>query len=483
MQFEQRPTSPEERMAQRRRTTRKPINRRTRHMRSSTRSAGYGGYADDRRYAHGRAHFAHLRRMVVIISVLVIAAFYGTRMLFAPEAPSYSSFPGAPADSGNPDVGASAGATAMPVLPTVTPATLPAADSVPLSGALPEQGTGGQPGLPSAPRRNADQALRSALHTYMTDLEAKNQFSGAVLVARGGSILLNRGYGMANWERNTPNTPQTRFRLASLTKSFTAMGIMMLQAEGQLHVQDPICTYLPDCPEAWKPVTIHHLLAHTSGIPNYTSFVDFEETEMLRTTTAQLVARFRDEPLLAPPGQVHSYSNSGYVLLGLIIEQVSGQSYEAFMQEHIFTPLQMEDTGYDHNTGSITEQAHAYTQAGVEAPFLDVSTLYASGALYSTVEDLYRWDQALYTEYFVPQALLNQMFTPVQGGYGYGWWVTSAFGRRAISHTGYMTGFSNYIVRFPDERVCVIVLSNLQTSQSEIIGDRLAEMVFQAQAQ
>jgi CubicO group peptidase (beta-lactamase class C family) len=366
------------------------------------------------------------------------------------------------------------------VLPTVTPTTLPEVAVSSLDSAFPE-GSTTQNGLPSAPRHASDQELRAALNRYMQDLTAQNRFSGAVLVSQGGTILLNRGYGLADSERGIPNTPQTRFRLASLTKPLTGLGIMILHTQGQLNVQDPICTHLQNCPPAWEAITIRHLLTHTSGIPNYTSFIDFETTEMLPTTPDQLVARFRDMPLSSPPGETYIYSNSGYVLLGLIIEQVSGQPYEAFIRSNIFEPLQMENSGYDHNRGTIQNQAIGYTQVGTPGSFLDASTLYASGALYASVEDMYRLDQALYTEYLLPRSVLDEVFTPVKGDYGYGWWVTTAFGRRAISHTGLVTGFSNYIVRFPDERVCVIVLSNLQSAPSEIIGDHLAKMVFDAQ--
>jgi CubicO group peptidase (beta-lactamase class C family) len=312
----------------------------------------------------------------------------------------------------------------------------------------------------------------------MNDLASQGLFSGAILVARDGKILISRGYGMADWEQQIPNTAQTHFRLASLTKPITALAVMMLHARGELNIHDSICTYLPDCPETWQPVTVRHLLTHTSGIPNYTDFFEFESTEMVATTPEELIARFRDMPLLVTPGEAFYYDNSGYVLLGVIIEQVSGQTYEDFLQTNIFQPLQMHNSGYDHNVDVIRDQAIGYVTPENPAPFLHTSTLHAAGSLYSTVEDMYRLDQALYTDYLLPQPLRDEMFTPLHYGYGYGWKIQTVGERRVISHPGFINGFSNYIARYPDEQVFVIVLSNLQTASSQQISEYLAQLVF-----
>lgn len=390
-------------------------------------------------------------------------------------------------------------------LPTVTPAPLTIAPT----GRLPSDQIAPPPGdagwavaptaqpltanqtqvQPGAPPTAADRARVAALDGYLRDLTTRGIFNGAVLVARGDSVLLSAGYGLADAGQNVANTPETRFRLASLTKSFTAMAILQLQARGSLHVQDPICDYLPNCPPAWQPLTIRHLLTHTAGIPDYTNFLSFEATEMLATTTDELVSRFQAEPLLFEPGQVFAYSNSGYVLLGLIIEQASGQPYAEFLHETIFAPLQMDQTGYDANVGAIAAgQALGYTavvtstdprtrqtnRRMIAAPFLDTSTLYAAGALYSTVEDLYRWDRALAHGELLPNWLQLEMFTPTLRQYGYGWFVRQQQGRQMIGHSGYITGFSNYMVRYPDERITIIVLSNLQTTRAYDISQHLA---------
>ncbi len=376
-------------------------------------------------------------------------------------------------------------ATALPQLPTVTPWLTPTSTPTATAVPSPTEPPTVTP-FPTMPVLSETSTTSPALNgvaatidTYMNDLVQAGYFSGAILVARNGTILISKGYGMADWQQNIPITSQSRIRLASLTKSFTAVSILMLQARNQLNLNDPICQYVPDCPATWSGINIRHLLTNTSGIVNYTDFADFDTTEMLPTTREELINRFRNEPLLYDPGLAYSYSNSNYVLLGMIIERVTGRSYADFVQANIFTPLAMQNSGYDQNVGAIRNQAIGYTFGSETAPFIDPSTLFAAGALYSTVEDMYRWDQALYTEQLLPQALLDEMFTPVLAEYGYGWYIQGHLGHRLINHSGLINGFSNYIARYPDDRLTVIVLSNMQTSASVSIGLYLAQMVFE----
>jgi CubicO group peptidase (beta-lactamase class C family) len=189
---------------------------------------------------------------------------------------------------------------------------------------------------------------------------SSKKFMGSVLVARGGTVLLDKGYGFANLEWNVPNSATTKFRLGSVTKQFTAASVLLLQERGKLKVDDPVKNYMPDAPPAWDKVTIYNLLTHTSGIPNFTSFPDYASTEAVSTTPEKLVARFRDKPLEFQPGEKWSYSNSGYVLLGFLIEKISGESYEKFVQENIFDPLGMKDSGYDSNSAIIPRRAAGY---------------------------------------------------------------------------------------------------------------------------
>ena len=343
--------------------------------------------------------------------------------------------------------------------------------------ALVTSSTWAQSAGPSTPE------IRTKVEEYVNAAAAVHGFSGSVLVAQNGAPVVSKGYGMANIELAVPNTPQTVFRLGSVTKQFTAMAIMILQERGKLRVSDPACQYLTECPASWKPLTIRHLLTHTSGVPNYTNFPDFGKTAVLPATSAEMVGRLADKPLEFAPGEKFAYSNSGYYLLGLIVERASGKPYADFLQEAIFAPLAMTHTGYDNPARLIPNRAAGYArQAGatVNAAYMDMTLPFAAGALYSTTEDLLRWDQALYTDKLVSQKSLDEMFTPEKGGYGYGWSIGQRFGRRSIGHGGGIYGFATHIDRYPADRVTVIVLSNVEgASASRMAGD-LAAIVFGA---
>jgi len=318
---------------------------------------------------------------------------------------------------------------------------------------------------------------------YMNAAVRVNRFSGSILVARDGKPLISRGYGMANLELDVPNKPQTVFRLGSLTKQFTAMAIMILQERGKLHTNDPICNYLSDCPAAWQSITIRNLLTHTSGIPDYTSLPNFVQTMQLPSTHANLVDRFKHMPLEFTPGEKFKYTNSGYYLLGMIIEQTSGKSYADFLQKNIFAPLSMTHTGYDQPARLIKHRAGGYElqdNSIINASYIDISIPFAAGALYSTTEDLLLWDQALYTEKLVSRKILPEIFTPFKDGYGYGWGITKQFDRQRIGHDGGINGFSSSIIRFPSDHVTAIVLSNNQNAPSGEIASSLAAIIFGA---
>jgi CubicO group peptidase (beta-lactamase class C family) len=307
-----------------------------------------------------------------------------------------------------------------------------------------------------------------------------DKFTGSILIAKDGKILVSKGYGMANRELDVINTPQTKFRLGSVTKQFTALAIMQLQERGLLNVNDPIKKYIPDYPSGDK-ITIHHLLTHTSGIPNLTDFPDFTETMMIPSPVEKTIERFKNKPLEFEPGEKFSYSNSGYVLLGYLIEKISGKSYESFLNENIFQPLNMTNTGYDHNSTILKNRASGYSldkDELINAPYIDMSLPIGGGALYSTVEDLYLWDRALYTEKLVSKASLEKMFTPFKEDYGYGWTITELFKRKRISHSGGINGFSCNISRYVNDDACIIVLSNFEYAPVGQIGKDLAAIVF-----
>ena len=331
--------------------------------------------------------------------------------------------------------------------------------------------------LPSA------QEITRKVDDYMAAAMRVNRFSGAVLLARDGQPIESRGYGMANIELSVPNSPETVFRLGSVTKQFTGMAIVMLQERGKLSVNDPICKYLSDCPQAWQPITIKNLLTHTAGIPNYTEFPDFPKTAAVDTTAAELTSRFRDKPLQFALGEKYAYSNSGYYLLGTIIERASGKPYADFLQENIFGPLGMKQTGYDNPVRIIKNRAAGYARTSdgfINAAPISMSTAYAAGALYSTVGDLLLWDQALYTEKLVSRKSLDEAFTPFKSNYGYGWSIGKRFDRQVIAHGGGIFGFSSYIARYPSDHVTVIVLSNVEGAPSGEIANSLAAIAFGA---
>jgi CubicO group peptidase (beta-lactamase class C family) len=324
------------------------------------------------------------------------------------------------------------------------------------------------------------QDVATKVDEYLTAQTKLGAFSGSVLIAQGGKVLLSKGYGMANLELDVPNTPQTKFRLGSVTKQFTAMAIMQLQERGLLDVNDPINKYIPEYPNGEK-ITIHHLLTHTSGIPNLTDFPDFLETMMLPSPVEKTIERFKNKPLEFEPGEKFSYSNSGYVLLGYLIEKISGKSYEDFLNENIFQPLNMTNSGYDHSNTILKNRASGYslgTDGLNNAAYIDMSLPLGGGSLYSTVEDLYLWDRALYTERLVGKTTREKIFTPFKEEYAYGWSVSDLYKHKRISHSGGINGFSSNISRYLDDDICIVVLSNYEHSVIGKIAKDLAAIAF-----
>jgi CubicO group peptidase (beta-lactamase class C family) len=339
--------------------------------------------------------------------------------------------------------------------------------------------------IPPTPTTTAlPPALVSELDSTLADLARQSLFTGSVLIAQHGKVLLSQGYGLADRKQNIPNTPQTRFRLGSLTKQFTAMAILILEAQGKLNVKDLICKYISDCPSTWAAITIHQLLTHTSGIPDLFSVVNWPEIRATPSTPLETMARFKDKPLDFQPGESWSYSNSGYIVLGHIIEQASGQTYEDFLQKSIFTPLNLRDTGYEHNSSGLAV-GYPDRYSKVPAAYVDMSIPFAAGSLYSTVEDLYRWEQVLSTEKLVPKAYLDEMFAaqaliPNGNGaaYGYGWAIWTENGRLINTHSGGIEGFVTVITRYPNNQVTLIVLSNQQDLDDGTIGRILSRKIF-----
>jgi len=277
--------------------------------------------------------------------------------------------------------------------------------------------------------------MEQVVQSYVSN----KQFMGAVLIARDQTIVLDKGYGFANLEWNVPNSPTTKFRLGSITKQFTSASIFLLEERGKLKVDDPVKKYMLDAPAAWDKVTVFNLLTHTSGIPSFTGFPDYASTEAIPTTPEKLVARFRDKPLEFQPGEKWNYSNSGYVLLGYLIEKISGQPYAKFVQENIFDPLGMKDSGYDSNSALMLRRASGYAPSAngpVNAGYIDMSIPLSAGGLYSTTEDLLRWEQGLFGGKLLSPASLQKMTTPFKNDYACGLAVHMVKGRKLIEHGG-----------------------------------------------
>lgn len=328
----------------------------------------------------------------------------------------------------------------------------------------------------SAPTPPKDDAARmeQIVRSYVP-----RRFMGTVLVARDGNVILSKGYGSANLEWDIPNAPNTRFRLGSITKQFTAASILLLEERGKLKTDDLVKKYMPDAPAAWDKITIFHLLTHTSGIPNFTAFPDYHSRETAPITPEKLVEWFRDKPLDFQPGEQWKYSNSGYVLLGYLLEKISGQTYSEFLQQNIFTPLDMKDSGYDSNSALIARRAGGYERDGdkvVNTGFVHMTIPFSAGALYSTTEDLLRWEQGLFGGKVLTAASLAKMTTPFKNNYAFGIGVATVRGHKVIEHGGGIEGFNTHMAYYPDDKLEVVVLSNLAAGAPPEIAARLAQV-------
>ncbi|HMD90337.1 MAG TPA: serine hydrolase domain-containing protein [Anaerolineaceae bacterium] len=321
----------------------------------------------------------------------------------------------------------------------------------------------------------------SSIDTSLTVRAQNKIFSGSVLISKNGKILLSKGYGLADQDKKSPNTPQTRFVIDALSKPFTAMGILILQNKGKLNVQDPICKYVKSCPAAWKAITIQQILISTSGLPDLSSFVDYKEKISKPMTLAQLINWFKEKPLDFQPGTKWYYSITGYYILEYIIEQVSGQSYATFLKENIFDPLNMTDTGTvtSGKDLAIGYQDYLKNQKADLYPWL--------ARLYSSVEDLYKWDQSFNTEKLVPQNLVNEMLkAQVDCGaedpgesYGYGWFIVPFQWQYALAENSNWLGYTQANWYFPNNQLTIIVLSNIADPAAQNMGFMINGLLYE----
>ncbi|HEY2951294.1 MAG TPA: serine hydrolase, partial [Verrucomicrobiae bacterium] len=321
-------------------------------------------------------------------------------------------------------------------------------------------------------RARMPRKLESVLDGTFKDIVHDGWSGAAVLVAQNGKILFEKGYGLANLEHRVPVTTETKFRIGSITKQFIAAAILKLREQGKLNLDDRLSKFIPDFPRGGE-VTIHHLLTHTSGIHSYTSKPDFIETAPLFIKPEDLIQSFKNDPYEFDPGKKWSYNNSGFFLLGDIIEKVSGKAYEEFLRTTFFEPLGMTNTGVHHGTEVLEHEAQGYAfESGRMKKALnwDMSRAGGAGALYSTVGDLYRWNEAVFNGKVLNDASLKAAFTPVkttenkseklEEGYGCGWAIGKLRGLKQISHGGGLDGFISYLLRVPEERLTVVVLAN-----------------------
>jgi CubicO group peptidase (beta-lactamase class C family) len=324
---------------------------------------------------------------------------------------------------------------------------------------------------------NPTARMQQVIANYVDD----KSFMGTVLVVQDGTTLIDQGYGSADLEWNIPNSSTTRFRLGSITKQFTAASILLLQERGKLNIEDPISKYMPDAPAAWSKITLYNVLTHTSGIPSFTGFPDYRSTEWKDTTPTELVARFRDKPLDFEPGTKFSYSNSGYVLLGYLIERISGESYGDFLQQNIFTPLGMTSTGIDSNAAILPQRAQGYRRSphGIEHDgYISMTIPFSAGALYSTTGDLLRWEQGLFGGRILKPESLAKMTTPFKNNYGCGVVIRTVDGHKLITHGGGIEGFNTSLNYYPDDKLTVIILGNLTGGAPDQIASNLGKVAL-----
>lgn len=306
-------------------------------------------------------------------------------------------------------------------------------------------------------------------------------FMGDVLVADGDHIVLESAYGYADMDWSIPNTVDTKFRIGSLTKQFTAAGILLLQERGQLGVDEPVSKYVPDLPNAWSTVTIKNLLTHSSGIPNFTGVPGFSAYELQSHTPEESVALVLGKPLEFEPGAKFYYSNTNYVLLGEVIERVSGVPYATFLRQNIFIPAGMSDTGVDVDSAIIPKRAQGYdsTPDGFKrTEAISMSVPFSAGFLYSTVGDLLKWERCLSAGKIITAASLRSMTTAGLGEYGMGVFVRTVNGQPLVTHDGTIQGFESSLNYYPERQLTIVVLGNVRTDAPLKIAAQLGKVAF-----
>jgi CubicO group peptidase (beta-lactamase class C family) len=320
------------------------------------------------------------------------------------------------------------------------------------------------------------------INELLTAYARQYKFNGTALVVSKGQVVFSKGYGFKNTKDSTYNDVNSIFQIGSVTKQFTATIILQLQDQKKLSLQDKLSKYFPAF--SWADsITIENLLTHTSGIYNYTKDSKFMTTEATKPASQEKIfALFKDKPLAFRPGTDFSYSNSGYMLLGYIIEKITGQPYEQVVRERIFKPLGMTHSGFDFAHLTDPHKATGYSlyteKIKVPAVIVDSTASFAAGAIYTTVNDLWEWHKGLMKNTVIKAASQEKAYTPYKGNYGYGWIIDTIFGKRRISHDGGIFGFVSAFARIPADDACVVLLANMGTGSLGDICEGILSILY-----
>jgi D-alanyl-D-alanine carboxypeptidase len=350
-----------------------------------------------------------------------------------------------------------------------------------------------EPARSSEPVKAASFSSTTAIDDYVQERMHKRHIPGVSIgIVQNGKVIQAKGFGVANVELSVPATENTVYQLASVTKTFTAAAIIMLVQEGKLGLDDKVTARLHDLPPTWAGVTVRHLLNHTSGIKSYTSVRDFSKTMRKDYTQREIVNLVAKEPPEFAPGEKWSYNNTGYFLLGMLIEKITGKKYGEFLDERIFKPLSMTQSRVNDLHAVIPNRAQGYTWDGKElrnGEYVSPTQPFSAGMLVSTVDDLLKWDAALLTESLLKKSTLEQMWTPTRlskGGesdYGFGWSVGKENGHRIVGHGGGIPGFSTQLSRYVDDNLTVIVLTNSDNGNAGALARGIAARLVPALAE
>lgn len=306
------------------------------------------------------------------------------------------------------------------------------------------------------------------------------EFNGTVLVMQKGKAIYSKAFGMADREWDIANTVNTKYRIGSVTKQFTAACILQLAEQGKLSLDDKLSKYIPDYPKG-DSITTHMLLNHTSGIQNYTNIPEFWPKAVLPLSHDSMIALFKNKPLNFSPGTKWDYSNSGYYLLGVIVEKASGKNFSRYLLENIINKTGLKNTGMDQLDSVLAYRAKGYSKnrqnVWEHAMLISMEGPYSAGAMFSTVDDLYNWTKALHNNQVLSAASTQKMLTPYKENYGYGIGIDSLKKHKRVSHSGGIPGFSSYLSSFPDDDLSVVVISN-NGSNSSSLGIALESIMF-----